>query len=85
MSQSKVDVHMIFEYRIHTQFGSLCLVNILLSTWDTRSQFSPSSDGMQTSPILFLPFYFSLISTLRDIGDPTPFNENRCFEDEVVQ
>jgi hypothetical protein len=49
------------------------------------SAFSPSSDGMQTSPILFPPFYFSLISTLRDIGDPTPFNEYRCFEDEVVQ
>ena len=49
------------------------------------SVFSPSLDGMQTSPILFPPFYFSLILTFRDIGDPTPFNENQCFEDEVVQ
>ena len=48
------------------------------------SAFGTSSDGMQTSPILYPLFHFSLILTMRDIGDPTPFNENRCFEDEVV-
>ena len=64
MSQTKVGVHTIFEYRIHTQIGSLCLLIILHSTLDHKksilevSEFGPSSDGMQTSPILFPSLFF---------------------------